>query len=103
MKDQGLLVLSTLNRTATSFFLTLPFGGWYLGMPKATREEWDQFIQPVELAVLLQRQRLEVVECTGVSFARLSASWRLDPNISTLYTLTAVPCLGTNSTGAESI
>mmetsp|Transcript_2169 Transcript_2169/g.7825 ORF Transcript_2169/g.7825 Transcript_2169/m.7825 type:complete len:281 (-) Transcript_2169:32-874(-) len=90
LKDQGLLVLSTLNRTATSFLLTLPLGSWYLGLPAAGREEWDQFIQPVELAVLLERHRLEVVECTGVSFDRFSSAWQLNQNISALYTLTAV-------------
>lgn len=84
----GLLVLSTPNRTALSK-LALVGAAEALGMIPRGTHDWDRFICPDEMRVLLESEGLRIVDLTGIvarpgGFA-LGTSTALD------YILTAVP------------
>jgi 2-polyprenyl-6-hydroxyphenyl methylase/3-demethylubiquinone-9 3-methyltransferase len=73
----GLLILSTLNRTAKSFALAI-LGAEYLlrWLPRGTHD-WRRFLRPSEVAAAVRPQGLALTEAIGVVYSPLTDKWRL--------------------------
>jgi len=73
----GLLILSTLNRTAKSFALAI-LGAEYLlrWIPPGTHD-WRRFLRPSEVAASLRPQGPALSEAVGVVYSPLADKWRL--------------------------
>ncbi len=63
----GLLILSTPNRTPLSRLAMIGIGESIGGIPKGTHD-WDRFITPEELVAMLETSGLEVTDRSGLSF-----------------------------------
>lgn len=70
MKADGLMVLSTPNRTAASKLFLVEAAERLGQVPRGTHN-WDQFLTPEELTVLLVNAGLEVIEMEGIGFSPL--------------------------------
>lgn len=86
----GLLILSTLNRTARSFAAAVVGAEWVLRwLPRGTHD-WSRFITPNELAAMAGRAGLAVEDRRGMVFNPVTHGWRLsDRDLSVNYVLTA--------------
>jgi 2-polyprenyl-6-hydroxyphenyl methylase / 3-demethylubiquinone-9 3-methyltransferase len=73
----GMLILSTLNRTAKSFALAI-VGAEYLlrWLPRGTHD-WRRFLKPSEVAGSIRPHGLALAEAVGVAYSPLSDKWRL--------------------------
>ena len=87
MKPDGLLLLSTPNRTAASRLFLVEAAERLGQVPRGTHD-WDQFLTPEELTVLLADAGLEVVEIQGIAFSPLRGL-HLSPNTALNYILSA--------------
>ena len=87
MKPDGLMLLSTPNRTAASR-LFLVEAAERLGQVPLGTHDWDQFLTPEELTVLLTDAGLEVVEMQGIAFSLLKGL-HLSENMGLNYILSA--------------
>lgn len=67
LAPSGLMILSTPNRTALSRFGLITLGERLGQIPKGTHD-WDKFLTPEELTVLLGEARLAVINTRGISF-----------------------------------
>ncbi|MEK7343314.1 MAG: bifunctional 2-polyprenyl-6-hydroxyphenol methylase/3-demethylubiquinol 3-O-methyltransferase UbiG [Pseudomonadota bacterium] len=67
LAPDGLLILSTPNRTPLSRLAMITFGESIGGIPKGTHD-WGKFLTPDELTLLLTDAGLEVVDSSGLSF-----------------------------------
>ena len=77
LKPGGILLLSTVNRTAKSYLLGIVAAEYILRwVPKGTHD-WRKFIRPSELAAHLQKTGLEVTDITGMTYAPLNDSFHL--------------------------
>lgn len=87
----GVLVMSTLNRTARSFAAAIVGAEWVMRwLPKGTHD-WKRFITPDELSAMMQNAGLRVVDRTGMTFNPVSWGWSLSPrDLSVNYAATAV-------------
>lgn len=65
--DDGLLILSTPNRTASSRLLLVGLAEGLGKLPRGTHD-WDRFLTPEETCALLRDARLEIVDCTGLGW-----------------------------------
>ncbi|MDE2583260.1 MAG: bifunctional 2-polyprenyl-6-hydroxyphenol methylase/3-demethylubiquinol 3-O-methyltransferase UbiG [Rhodospirillales bacterium] len=89
----GLLVLSTLNRTAASF-AAAKIGAEYLlrWLPVGTHD-WRRFVTPVELAAIVRAAGLRVSDVTGLAPAPLARTpgggWRTGAGTGVNYLLAA--------------
>lgn len=90
LRPGGLLVVSTLNRTARSFAAAIIGAEWVLRwLPRGTHD-WARFITPDELAAMAGAAGLEVADRRGMVFNPLAFSWRLSPrDLSVNYILAA--------------
>lgn len=87
LKPDGLLLLSTPNRTAASRLFLVEAAERLGQVPRGTHD-WDQFLTPEELAELLNAAGLEIVEMQGIAFSPLSGL-HLSSNMALNYILSA--------------
>ena len=75
VRPGGLLVLSTLNRTAKSFALAIVGAEYVLGwLPRGTHR-WRQFLTPEELAAPVRAAGLKVLDRRGIVYDVLRDRW----------------------------
>ena len=71
LKPDGLLLLSTPNRTPASRVFLVEAAERLGQVPRGTHD-WDKFLTPEELAVLLDDAGLEVIDMKGIAFSPMS-------------------------------
>jgi 2-polyprenyl-6-hydroxyphenyl methylase / 3-demethylubiquinone-9 3-methyltransferase len=87
LKPDGLLLLSTPNRTAASRLFLVEAAERLGQVPRGTHD-WDQFLTPEELGALLSDAGLSVVETKGIAFSPLSGL-HLSDNMALNFILSA--------------
>jgi 2-polyprenyl-6-hydroxyphenyl methylase/3-demethylubiquinone-9 3-methyltransferase len=73
----GLLILSTLNRTAKSFGLAIIAAERILGLIPAGTHDWKKFIKPEELDSALHAAGFNRLRQSGIVLNPLAGAWRL--------------------------
>ena len=77
LKPGGLMICSTLNRTAKSFMMAIIGAEWVMRwLPKGTHD-WAKFITPDELYALIGKAGLRPVDRKGMVFNPVAWSWKL--------------------------
>ena len=86
----GLMIASTLNRTAKSFGAAIIGAEWIMRwLPKGTHE-WHRFITPDELAGMMRAAGLAPVDRRGMVFNPIRWDWSLsDRDLSVNYLIAA--------------
>jgi 2-polyprenyl-6-hydroxyphenyl methylase/3-demethylubiquinone-9 3-methyltransferase len=87
LSDDGLLILSTPNRTAMSRLMMIVIGEGTGRIPRGTHD-WEKFLTPDELCPLLQYAGLEVIDVTGLRFS-VTRGFTLSDDKSLDYFVTA--------------
>jgi 2-polyprenyl-6-hydroxyphenyl methylase/3-demethylubiquinone-9 3-methyltransferase len=88
LAPDGLLVMSTPNRTAMSRMLLVGAAEALGRIPRGTHD-WDKFLTPDELRSVLEHAGMEVTDITGLGWSP-ARGLRLTPDTSLNYLLTAV-------------
>lgn len=88
LAEDGLLILSTPNRTAWSKLVMIGIGEGLGQIPRGTHD-WDKFISPDELGALVRDAGLEVADVTGLGFS-LTRGFALGEDVSLNYLMTAM-------------
>ena len=91
LRPGGLVILSTLNRTARSFGAAIIGAEWIMRwLPRGTHD-WRRFIRPDELAGMFEAAGVNVVDRSGMVFNPLGWSWSLSKrDLSVNYLMTGV-------------
>ncbi len=90
VRPGGLIILSTLNRTAQSYAVAILGAEYVLGwLPRGTHE-WSRFLTPNQLDEHLVRAGVEPVDRRGMRFDLLGGEWALSADLSINYLATAV-------------
>ena len=87
LKPDGLLLLSTPNRTTASRLFLVEAAERLGQVPRGTHD-WDKFLTPEELTALLDDAGIAVVEMQGIAFSPLSGL-HLSSNMALNYILSA--------------
>ncbi|MBS0564395.1 MAG: bifunctional 2-polyprenyl-6-hydroxyphenol methylase/3-demethylubiquinol 3-O-methyltransferase UbiG [Proteobacteria bacterium] len=91
LRPGGMLIMSTLNRTAKSFLAAIVGAEWVMRwLPRGTHD-WSRFIQPDELCALMRTAGLDPVDRKGMVFSPVGWHWSLsDRDLSVNYAATAL-------------
>ncbi len=81
----GLLVLSTLNRTAKSYALAIVAAEYILRWLPPGTHQWERFIKPDELQDHIVAAGLQPGRFEGLAFDPLRDSWRLTDDLDVNY------------------
>jgi 2-polyprenyl-6-hydroxyphenyl methylase / 3-demethylubiquinone-9 3-methyltransferase len=89
VRPGGLLIMSTLNRTLKSFALAI-IGAEYIlrWLPKGTHK-WERFVTPEDLARMMRRSGMRVIDRAGIVYNPLSGKWRLSSDTDVNYMMVA--------------
>jgi 2-polyprenyl-6-hydroxyphenyl methylase/3-demethylubiquinone-9 3-methyltransferase len=87
LAEDGLLILSTPNRTAMSRLMMIVIGEGTGRIPRGTHD-WEKFLTPDELCPLLKDAGLEIVDVTGLRFS-LTRGFTVSDDKSLDYFVTA--------------
>lgn len=87
LKRDGLLLLSTPNRTLAAKLLLVE-GAERLGQIPRGTHDWDKFLTPDDLGALLAKHGLQVRETRGIAFSPLKGL-HLSENIALNYIMSA--------------
>jgi 2-polyprenyl-6-hydroxyphenyl methylase/3-demethylubiquinone-9 3-methyltransferase len=92
VKPGGLLILSTLNRTAKSYAIAIVGAEYILRwLPRGTHH-WQKFIKPSEMARALKGEGLVITDVTGLTLNPLTMEFTLNTkDLDVNYLLTATP------------
>eukprot|EP00240_Pyramimonas_obovata_P006253 CAMPEP_0118929644 /NCGR_PEP_ID=MMETSP1169-20130426/6585_1 /TAXON_ID=36882 /ORGANISM="Pyramimonas obovata, Strain CCMP722" /LENGTH=310 /DNA_ID=CAMNT_0006871877 /DNA_START=144 /DNA_END=1073 /DNA_ORIENTATION=- len=74
-KPGGAVVLSTLNRTPTSYALAVLAAEELLRWVPRGTHEWGKFVMPEEMAMLTHRAGLEMQTLTGMVYNPITTRW----------------------------
>jgi 2-polyprenyl-6-hydroxyphenyl methylase / 3-demethylubiquinone-9 3-methyltransferase len=90
VKQGGVFVGATLNRTTRSFALAIIGAEYILGwLPRGTHD-WRKFMRPSELVLGLRRNRLNATRLTGFSYHLSRGEWSVSPDLAVNYLVVAV-------------
>jgi 2-polyprenyl-6-hydroxyphenyl methylase/3-demethylubiquinone-9 3-methyltransferase len=89
VRPGGLLIMSTLNRTLKSFALAIVGAEYVLRwLPKGTHK-WERFLTPDELARMVRRNGMRVIDRAGIVYNPLAGKWRLSSETDVNYMMVA--------------
>lgn len=88
MADDGLMILSTPNRTAMSKIMLVDLAEMTGRIPRGTHHH-DQFLKPPELEQMLEHAGLRVIDTTGIGYSPASG-FSLSDNLALNYLMTVV-------------
>jgi len=77
LKKNGVLILSTLNRTPKSFLLGIVAAEYVLRWLPTGTHDWKKFLKPSELARPLTQQGLAIVDISGLVYNPLSRQFSI--------------------------
>jgi len=85
----GLMFVATINRTARAFALAIVGAEYVLGwLPKGTHQ-YSKFLTPDEVVALIERNKMNVIDKTGVVYNPLQDSWRQSADMGINYMVLA--------------
>lgn len=91
VRKNGMLILSTLNRTPKSFMLGIVAAEYILRWLPAGTHDWKKFVKPSEIARPLAQQGLKTIDISGLVYNPLKRSFGISKtDIDVNYLLTAV-------------
>ncbi|HYD18438.1 MAG TPA: bifunctional 2-polyprenyl-6-hydroxyphenol methylase/3-demethylubiquinol 3-O-methyltransferase UbiG [Patescibacteria group bacterium] len=91
VKPGGLLVMSTLNRTAKSYALGIVAAEYILRWVPPGTHDWQKFLKPSELAKHVQAKGLEVTDIRGLVYNPFTRSFSMSAaDLDVNYFLTAI-------------
>lgn len=80
VKPGGLIILSTMNRTAKAFAMAIVGAEYVLRwLPRGTHD-WNKFVKPSEMAESLAKRGFETPTPMGIIFSPLSGKFSLNAN-----------------------
>jgi ubiquinone biosynthesis O-methyltransferase len=89
LKPNGLMFLSTLNRTLESYVFAIVGAEHVMKLLAKGTHDWNKFIKPQELVSVLNSKGLDVVDIKGMVLNPVGLKWELSPNIRINYILCA--------------
>ncbi len=78
LKPNGIIILSTLNRTAKSYAMAIIGAEYIMRLLPVGTHSWKKFLRPSELYNILENNNIEVKNLTGMVMNPLTWKWHLD-------------------------
>lgn len=89
LNPKGILILSTLNRTALSYVLGIIAAEHLLKWAPKGAHQWHKFVRPSEVAEILGRFGMTLTAIQGMTYKPLRDEWEVTNNLKVNYILAA--------------
>lgn len=78
VKEDGIVIFSTLNRTVKSFVLGIGVAEYILNMLPRGTHSWNDFVKPSEFVDYIENCNGELINTTGVTYTIFNDEWVLN-------------------------
>lgn len=85
LKPNGLLIVSTLNRTLTSYLKAIIGAEYILRLIPFGTHQWSKFIKPSELNQIMRQNNLNITTLQGMTFNPINEKWSFCDTLSVNY------------------
>ncbi|STX28320.1 3-demethylubiquinone-9 3-methyltransferase [Legionella beliardensis] len=92
LKPGGLLFLSTINRTLKAYMAAIIAAEYLLRLLPQQTHDYNKFIKPAELALMVRAEGLELIGLKGMSYNPLNRSGQLQSSVDVNYLMCCRKC-----------
>ena len=85
LRKNGLMFTATLNRSFTSYIKAIIGAEYILRWLPIGTHDWNKFIKPEELEILLSKEGFSTNDIKGFKFNPFSKKWKLSNDLSVNY------------------
>ncbi len=85
LKKNGIMFIATLNKTLKSYFFAIVGAEYILRWLPIGTHEWNKFVKPDELILLLKKYNLKLESLDGMKFNLLKDKWSVNSDTSINY------------------
>lgn len=89
LRPNGLLILSTLNRTLKSRFLAILMAEYVFHLVPRGTHDWDRFLKPSEINAFLRAKGVSVKQIQGLKYIPWLKEWEYTSSLDMNYILYA--------------
>lgn len=87
-QKNGLLIFSTLNRTVSSYLLSIIAAEKLLGIVPDGTHSWEKYLSPEEITGMVEKCGMKVTDVCGFFLNPITNLWSLSNNTSINYAIT---------------
>jgi len=85
LKKNGIMFIATLNKTLKSYLLAIIGAEYILRWLPIGTHEWDKFVKPEDLTLILKKYDLKLSSLDGMKFNIIKDEWRISSDKSVNY------------------
>ena len=89
LKKDGMMFTATLNRTLTSYLKAIVGAEYILRWLPIGTHDWNKFIKPEELEILLKNENFYTIDVKGLDFNPILKKWKKSDNLSVNYIISS--------------
>ncbi len=89
LKKDGMMFTATLNRTLTSYLKAIVGAEYILRWLPIGTHDWNKFIKPEELEILLKNENFFTIDVKGLDFNPILKKWKKSDNLSVNYIISS--------------
>ena len=85
LKKNGLMFVSTINKTFKSYMFAIVGAEYVLQWLPIGTHEWEKFVKPEELKIILSKNNLTLKKLDGINFNIIKNEWNISGDLSVNY------------------
>ncbi len=85
LKPNGIIIISTINRTCKSYILAICFAEYLLRYVPIGTHDFNKFLKPSEINNFLLNNNLSLKEIQGMTYNPICQKWYLTNDINVNY------------------
>ena len=85
LKKNGIMFVATLNKTLKSYIFAIVGAEYIMRWLPIGTHEWDKFIKPESLIVILKKYKLKLDKLDGMQFNPIKDEWKITTDKSVNY------------------
>ena len=87
LSDNGVLILSTINRTALSYAKAIAGAEYIMRYVPIGTHQWSAFLKPSEIASFIRPLGYDIIDIKGMTLSPFTKQWSLCESLDTNYIL----------------
>lgn len=85
VKPNGMIIISTINRTPKAYMLAIIMAEYILGWVGKGTHDYNKFVKPSEISSIFNKNNIELKELKGLTYNIINNDWQLSDDIEVNY------------------
>lgn len=90
LKPNGLMFISTINRTYQSYAKAIGLAEYILKWVEIGTHDWNKFLKPSEIIDVISKKQSDLLDLKGMVYDPIKKSWYLSQDLSVNYIMSII-------------